>query len=82
MADEEVSETDMPLACVPMVRSALVPEGRAAVLLQRENGELLLAVHPQQVTQQAVDEYNEALEHVGRHGIGSTEMPGRQHPEV
>lgn len=80
MADDEVSKTNMPLACVPMVRTDLVPEGRAAILLER-NGALCLAVHPREVSQQAVDEYNASMEHVGRHGIGAG-IPARPHPAV
>ncbi|MEU6758028.1 hypothetical protein [Streptomyces sp. NPDC046685] len=80
MADDEVCKTDMPLACVPMWRTPLVPEGRAAILLERD-GALCLAVHPTQVSQQAVDEYNESMEHVGRHGIGA-EAPARPHPAI
>lgn len=71
----------MPLACVPMVRDSRVPDGMAAVLLHAEDGRLCLAVHPLEVSQQAVDEYNRAMEHVGRHGIGTADL-ARPHPQV
>ncbi|MGW7435652.1 hypothetical protein [Streptomyces sp. NPDC054849] len=64
-----------------MVRDSRVPDGMAAVLLQADDGRLCLAVHPHEVSQKAVDEYNRAMEHVGRHGIGS-EAPARPHPAV
>lgn len=80
-ADDEVCKANMPLACVPMVRDSRVPDGMAAVLLHADDGRLCLAVHPLEVSQQAVDEYNHAMEHVGRHGIG-TVAPARPHPAI
>lgn len=84
MEDDEVSRAavHMPLTYVPMMRSALVPEGLAVVLLEREDGALCLAVHPKEVSQQAVDEYNATAEHAGRHGIGAAPPAARPHPAV
>ncbi|WKV74764.1 hypothetical protein AW27_026525 [Streptomyces sp. PCS3-D2] len=64
-----------------MVQSVLVPDGRAVVLLEREDGSLCLAVHPLKVSKQAVDEYNNAIQHAGRTGIG-TLAAARPHPAL
>ncbi|MCY0960804.1 hypothetical protein [Streptomyces sp. H27-H5] len=65
-----------------MVRDDLVPKGLAVVLLQGKDGRLRLAVHPDEVSQQAVDEYNLAIEHAGRHGLAAAEPAARNHPAI